>query len=447
MGKNLIREEFLSDGTWVCPAAVTQIRVVTETFLFNQMEGSYSSCAIDSNRNAYTWGGNTNGQLATGDVVPRSIPTLINSSLKWRGISSATGDFNVGVTQAGDAYAWGLNANGNLGIGNVTSQSIPVLVLGSLKWRQISCGTDSGYGIDSNANAYGWGINANGQLGVGDVVPRSSPVLIVGSIKWRQIFGGQSFNMLGIDNSGNGWGMGFNTNGQLGIGNVTPQSSPIMILGSLKWKLLAAGSASLGIDQFQNAYAWGFNASGQLGTGTITPASSPILVLGGFKWRYVTAGGNGATDGHCMGIDLNGNGYAWGSNVNGELGIGSVLAQSSPILILGGLKWSRLFAGSNHASFGIDSLGNAYAWGLNTNGGLGIGNVIPQSSPILISGSLKWQSAYNAMVNMNFVTVVPGVTYSIQIFEYPCSFDYISQYQDPYNSGAMPLRMYIEYEA
>ena len=74
---------------------------------------------------------------------------------------------------------------------------------------------------------------------------------------------------------------------------------------------------------------------------------------------------------------------AWGSNTSGELGVGDVSSRSTPT------TQSRAFLGigkgSNHA-VGVNSSGFAFSWGSNTSGQLGTNTVVNTSSPVSVVG-------------------------------------------------------------
>ena len=71
---------------------------------------------------------------------------------------------------------------------------------------------------------YGWGYNTNGQLGVGNTTNQFSPVEIV-SLRGKRIISASSFQAITmvVTDSGEVWGAGYNIHGTLGLGNaVTP---------------------------------------------------------------------------------------------------------------------------------------------------------------------------------------------------------------------------------
>ncbi len=260
---------------------------------------------------------------------------------------------------------------------------------------------------------------------------------------FKQLAGG--YQALGINTAGAAYAWGFNSSGQLGLGDVTPRSSPVLVLGGKTWKWIATGfSCSYGIDSNDDAYAWGINTNGNLGLGDVTPRSSPVLVLGGLKWRRIYGSMSGR---YAAGITTSGDAYAWGAGSNGQLGNGGVTARSSPVLVLGGLKWQSLNASVKNAVIGFATNGSAYAWGLNDFGQLGVGDVTPRSSPVLVLGSLLWRSVDRASVAEQVITVVPGTTYSMTMFAAVTLFNVTPLYADSSNVGSLPTEVTLEYFA
>lgn len=447
MGKNLTRQEFLSDGTWTCPAGVSKVRVSAYSYLFGQ---DAMSAAISFDGTAWSWGSNANGQVGDGTVTNRSSPVAVLEGISFKQISRDSSSV-MGVDGNGNVFAWGLNTNGQLALNDVTPRSSPVVIAANpngTKWRQISVNANYGVGMDSGGLAYSWGLNTNGQLGDGTVTTKSSPVLVLGSKQWRQIFNGPA-NSLGIDSNGDAYAWGNNANGELGTNDVTPRSSPVLVVGARKWKQVgcfgSSQSSSFGIDVNNDLYAWGYNVSGQLGIGNVTPKSSPTLVLGGLKWKSIA--NTGTPISWAMGIATTGDAYAWGDNAGGELGLNDVTPRSSPVLVVGGRKWLQLAASSTSA-FGIDSTGSAYGWGVNNLGQLGLNDTVNRSSPVLIvGGNIHYQSTYQSIINSVIHDVVPGTVYQVTIYGLLTMFNYTGIFQNTGFTGSTPIKVILEYQS
>lgn len=269
--------------------------LVVGNILWNKIVGTLgdgSHHGIDINGSIYGWGTNADGQIGDGTSVAKSSPTLVVGGQTYRDI--VAGSLSVyGLTTAGAAYAWGSNASGQLGDNSVTKRSSPIAVVGGLVFQQLFVpqgGSNNGnvvaFGIAANGNAYAWGINTNGQLGVGDTTARSSPTLVVGGLKFQKIVthngAGNVATVFGLTTDGKLYGWGANANGQIGDNSVAVRSSPTLVVGGLNWVdvMIQNNNAVLGVTTQGLVYGWGINTNGELGVGDVTPRSSPTLTAG-----------------------------------------------------------------------------------------------------------------------------------------------------------------------
>lgn len=466
--------------TWTAPYGVSTVRVTG----YRPISGinTERSGMLDTYGNAYAWGVNTNGQLGVGDITPRSSPVAVLGGLSFSRAygSTAAAVASYGISTTGAAYAWGINANGQLGVGDVVPRSSPVAVLGGLRFTALYPRDASVLALSTSGLAYSWGLNTNGQLGVGDVTPRSSPIAVLRGLTYAKLVpisgANSSSAVIGLTTTGTAYAWGINTNGNLGVGDVTPRSSPVAVLGGLTFKDIGGGGASsryfsVGLTTAGAAYAWGANTNSSLGVGDQTPRSSPVAVLGGltfdriithaksetvmaltsagalYAWGDNSQGVLGVGDitnrsspvavlggltfkkvmlfkSVAMGLTSDGTLYAWGANANGQLGVGDVTSRSSPVAVLGGLKFVDVeFAdGSSdvYSVYGLTSNGTLYAWGANTNGTLGVGDVTPRSSPVAVLGAFA-PDAYEKSQTLD-LTVTGGSSYTVTTGAGFCSF-------------------------
>ncbi len=436
MGKNLVRKDFLNDGSWVCPGGVKRVRVMVTAKIYNLLS---SAMSISNDLNMYCQG-NILGNGSSGSV---SSPVLVVGNRLWR-----SGGSSGGIDTNGVVCLWGSNAKGQLGDNTNTDRSSPTPVVSTRKFRQVSQGGQIAAAIDVNGDLYTWGLADRGQLGTGDLTSRSTPIAVAGTRKWRQIACGGS-HMVAIDSLGDMYAWGENNKGQLGNGDTVARSSPTLVAGGRKWLYCTGGSTasygivapdSSGVGPPGDAYSWGENTDGQLGLNDNLARSSPVLLLGSKKWLQLTAGQYTAG-----GLDQNHDAYTWGRNINGELGTGNVTPVSSPVLVVGGRKWMQFRQGE--AGYAIDNTGLQYAWGRNTAGNLGVGDQLPRSSPVLVLGPQRYLTSYNALANEVLIDVIPGTTYDVLVFGITALFGYTGIYQDPTNFGALPIQITLEYEA
>ena len=138
------------------------------------------------------------------------------------------------------------------------------------------------------------------------------------------------------------------------------------------------------------AYCWGAGGTvGALGVPDLDlVVTGPVAVQGAPALVSITAGWEFA-----CGITAGGQGYCWGSNRIGQLGLGQTdTLAHGPTPISGAHLFSSIEAGTHHAC-GIITTGAAYCWGYNgqgRNGNGADGNIDP--APVAVSGGLTFRA-------------------------------------------------------
>jgi len=147
---------------------------------------------------------------------------------------------------------------------------------------------------------------------------------------------------------------------------------------------IAAGAFHcLAVRGGKDVMAWGRNDMGQLGIGNSGDGIGrifPHFVNGMEKIVNLAAGEN-----HSLALSTDGKVWAWGNNSSGQLGIGdlNVKQLDAPQKILHLTDIMAIDAGHTH-SLALQSDGTVWSWGNNSNGQLGNGLEISESKPILI---------------------------------------------------------------
>ena len=238
-----------------------------------------------------------------------------------------------------------------------------------------------GLSLTLEGKVWAWGDNSRGQLGDGTSTPVSDESLL-GSIpgqvqglpKVTAIAAGGGF-CLALADDGTVWSWGDNSNGQLGIGSASPNpvTRPVHIQNFTEVIAIAAGiSGALALRADGSVWAWGDNLNGQLGNessgSTPGPAPGPVHLPAGVTAKAIAMGGR-----HALALGDDGTLWSWGDNRSGQLGNG---AASAPVprpvrtLTVGGVV--GLAAGSGFSLATIAD-GTVYAWGDNSSGAVGVG--------------------------------------------------------------------------
>jgi alpha-tubulin suppressor-like RCC1 family protein len=312
--------------------------------------------AIGSDGNVYAWG-STSGPAGISHVpVVISLPGGVTPEALSAGQSDA---FVIGSD--GHLYAWGGNALGVLGNGTTTNSNTPVQVSlpAGVTPTSIAAGLETAYAIGSDGHLYAWGDNVYGELGDGGVGPQTctfvvsvpcstTPVQVPfpAGVTPTAISAGGGF-ALAIGSDGHIYAWGGNNVGQLGDGSVGPQTCSIATIfsapcsttpvqvslpaGVTATAVSGGGGSAYAIGSDGHLYAWGYNGYGGLGNGTTSNSTTPVQVSlpAGVTATAISGSGESA---YAIGSD--GNLYAWGDNVFGELGDGTNVRETTPVEVV-----------------------------------------------------------------------------------------------------------------
>ena len=348
---------------------------------------------IRTNNTLWSWTGNASGQLALGDAVDRSSAVQVGSDTNWSSVVAGL-SHSVAVKSTGSIWTWGANNFAQLGLGDVNvTRSSPVQIGTNTDWStRTTCGIYHSMAIKTNNTLWAWGYNFFGTLGAGDAgspTTRSSPIQIGSDTNWSVISCG-NYHSVGVKTDGTMYSWGFNSNGQLGLGDVTNRSSPVQIGTDINWSSVTCGylSFTIALKSTGSIWAWGSNSSGQLGLGDFTNRSSPVQIGTDTTWSKIC---RTIQSTHVLAIKNDGTLWGWGTNSSGQLGLGDVTTRSSPVQVGTDTNWSEVYAGSSF-TLGIKTDNTLWFWGTKGTGNAGIPPPpTSYSSPVQIGTLTNWE--------------------------------------------------------
>jgi len=397
-----------------------QVGVSSSPLQWTTVNSYYTAQMIRNDGIVYAMGLNNGGQIGDSSVASRSSPVQVSGGGSWTqlvsGYDGTNFGYTLGIKTDGTLYAWGLNTSGILGdstLATTVTRSSPVQV-GTSSWLSVSTMNNSVIAIRSDYTMWAWGKNDQGQLGQGDTASRSSPVQI-GTSSWTQVSVGVSSAVaIKLDSTLFTWGL--NTSGQLGDGTGINKSSPVQVgVGNSYIQISGKSFSKFAIRNDYTLWSWGINTNGELGLTDAVSRSSPVQVNVGFIYDSISSGFD-----HVIGKRRDGTIWSWGLNTAGQVGDITIVSRSSPVQV-GTSSWVSVNAGYKN-TFGItvsaiNGLQNLYAWGSNVNGEFGLGDTAYRSSPVQIGSGqqLQFVSSPTQIGTSSWTTISAGLSNSMAI--------------------------------
>lgn len=335
----------------------------------------------------YVWMDDDAGQYCNGTIststlnVDSSKPvvSLLNPSTAVAAGHSHT----LAVDASGAVYACGYSSHGALGTGVSGNSYVPVRssLPSGVVATAVAAGWNDSLALTTTGALYAWGLNTYGELGNGTTKSSKLPIRVhlpTGVIVVA-IAAGQYHN-LALTSTGAVYAWGFNGFGQLGDGTTTQRAVPVLVhlpSGAAGTAVGCGDNHSLVATSAGQVFAFGKNTFGQLGDGTSVQSAVPVPVSlpTGVTVTALAAGGVSPTakvpeGDYSVAVTSAGAVYAWGADAEGQLGNGSTIDSSVPVLAVmpSGAVAVAVGAGSNFAHV-LTTDGNVYYWGAGGTGG------------------------------------------------------------------------------
>ena len=328
--------------------------------------GNGHSCALLEGGQIKCWGANLQGQLGLGDVktsrgrepgeMGDALPT-VNLGAGARAVAVVAGvEHTCALLEQGTVKCWGLNADGQLGLGDTKSRGyepeqmgdgLPAVDLGTgARAMSISAGHMRTCAVLEDGKIKCWGLNLGGVLGLGDLESRGDepgemgdalpPVDLGAGLRATAVSAGKAQICAQLD-GGRIKCWGDNSDG-LGLGDKQTRGDqpgemgdalPFVELGTgaLVSRLICGGTHTCALLTDGRLKCWGDNHEAQLGLGDLECRGDepgemgddlPAVELGANAEVTTLALGS---DHSCAGL-TGGTVKCWGDGFAGRLGLG-----------------------------------------------------------------------------------------------------------------------------
>lgn len=377
-------------SSWSSPYETSVSSNVSKVFT-----GTEHICIIKADDGAVNcWGQGNNGELGDGSsgsnaiqvTVPRNvtIPNITNMSLGK--------DYTCALNNSGNIFCWGKNSDGVFGNGTTIGSNSPVAgPTAGVPYTQISASDNSLCAVVNDGTVKCWGRNDFGQLGNGTNADSFVPVTVTGISSAVEVSSGENFHCARLTNATiKCWGQ--NTYGQLGNLSTTNSNEPVLVSGISDSEALSLGGSDsrhmCSLGSTNEVSCWGTNVHKETGLPTYEVAqTSPFVVSSASNAIRISKGTN-----HTCIVDLNNNVKCWGSNSDGQLGKGNILA-TVPIQIPGISAVDEVVIGED-VTCALTG-GVVKCWGKNNSGQLGTGDFHDKAFPTTV-------------INLSTVTSISG---------------------------------------
>ena len=411
----------MEDGNYCSPTCKEQ-RVLSVT------AGFTSTCAKLSGNKIKCWGSAPDGQLGQGDKniwgdgqgeMGNTLPFVdLNGEVE----NVVAFPHTCAILKTGSLKCWGTNVYGQLGLDSTDARGdnpdemgafLPeVISIGMVK--DVALGGKSTCALLEGGIVKCWGLNDKGQLGLGHTTNiginmgdmENLPAVDLGDTATAIAVG--SFHACALLANGDVKCWGDSGNGQIGSGGLEDKGDQPNEMGTnlikvdlgpdKKAKAIAAGGVHTCVIMASDSKVkcWGYNAGGQLGVGdakTRGDGLDPMLPMGDLLPTVnlgtgKTAVAISARGGTTCALLNDTSVKCWGSNANGQAGLGdntgsklnigdepNEMGDALPAIDFGSGKTpTGISVGQTHVC-AIFSDNSIKCWGGNALGQLGLGDI------------------------------------------------------------------------
>jgi alpha-tubulin suppressor-like RCC1 family protein len=316
--------------------------------------GRNHAVARDGDGRIWSWGntaGNLSGQLGfpVSGAIGNGSPRLV-PGLTGVVRVAAGGDHTAAVRSDGTVWCFGSNVAGELGDGSDPRALKASRVSTTGSFVDVAAGYEHSLALRSDGVILGFGRNW-ALLGDGTHDDVCLPKIIAAPA--ATAISARCYECSALVGTGEvvAWGQG-SCPGPLPC-TLAPMTGVTGLV-----RISTGASHRVGLQADGTVVTWGYNSAGQLGDGTFVDSSTPVVLTSPTSISEVAAG-----DGHTLALKVDGTVWAWGGNWCGQLGDGTNANRAVPLPVAGLPSIVAICAGGM-SSLALDANGAVWEWGL-----------------------------------------------------------------------------------